>query len=280
MNYQTPEVEEGINHKKYDIDVSDLNLGNKGGSTKQQMNTNHILKNIKDTNIWVRYDQAPSPNGDGITIRGIGTLDIVAADLGISGKNIVREAENEIDDDEVLKKITEKADKLAEALQQEWGTTVEGTDVLGGSIEANNVGVDGNKIFVGFVDEAFTYEVKYVVEEFGFEDDDDVYDVLRTILYEAVKLKVRDRHRRPHAEYMGKLDLSGGEKWQIRAIELEQNSPLPRQTAKVVALKQELKTNIDIAHKLDIDDLTVGRHLDRAERIMEESEWMVENVEL
>ena len=282
MKYQTPEVEEGIDHKNYDINPHDLNFENEmGGSTKQQMNTTHQLKKIKDSDLWIRYNTAPSPkNKDGWSIDAIGTLDYEAVDLGISGNDIVSEATNEIGDDEVLKRVTEKSDELAESLQEEWKVSVEDSDIIGEPIESGTIGVNHKWVFTAYVLEAFVYEVKHVVQEHGFEDDDDVGAVLDTVLREAVKVRVEDRHSRPHAEYMAKLNLTDGEKWQIRAIEIEQNSPLPRQTAKVVALKGELKTNIDIGNKLGIDNSTVGRHLDRAERIMEESEWMVENVEL
>lgn len=277
----------GIDYNEYDIDPAELEFGpqDKRNSWKDSTNNrrNH-LKQLNDSDLWVCYRTwQTGPNEYSSAIKGIGKFSVEAVDLDTEfmADYIRNEAEaiaEYPEDEELGKELIENAEELATEVEEQWAAGV--GEIVSDSAYEGYLNIDGTYAWVGHVEEAYSHEVKWALSDCDIEDNDAGRgsEIVREALSDAVR-KHRDRYRNPHAEYIGRLSFEI-EPWQLRAIELQQNGGFPYKTSRVVALNEVESYKQDVAERLEVNPSTVTRHLDRANRIMEESRWNVRNVEL
>lgn len=273
----------------YDIDPSAFEFEHEPCSTRDNTNNySTTVGKIKGTDLWVSiFSSQTGPSEVSRHINGLGRLSTDGVDL--DPQTIINAIEDEadrlhVDDDdeeteEALNWLCENAAALANELIEEWQFGAE--EVVGDSLYEGHAGVDGTRAWAAHVDEAITFEageaLNSISRQTGHEEAESrvEHEILVTALYAGVE-ELRNRWLKPHLEYEVDLKFEA-EPWEFRAIELEQNSPLPRETARVAALKEEGFRNSVVAKVLDIHDSTVSRQLDRAKRMIDESEWLVEN---
>lgn len=109
---------------------------------------------------------------------------------------------------------------------------------------------------------------------------DDVKDTMTTVFGEQLMTVQEAYSRRPGAVAVGFSFTA--DVWTERAVELNVMGGVPWKAANVAALKERGSdmSNTDIADALDIDKSTVSRHVDTVTRVVDQAEWVSENMDL
>lgn len=285
MDVTPTEADGGVDESEYEIDLAELEFDVENRTRDSTNNVTYKLARIEDTDLWVSYSSSQTgPSEVATSIKGIGRLstsgveldtDVIADALREKAEDRQETGDDRTETDDKIQAVADHADELAEVLADEWAHGAE--IVVDEAIYDGMAAVSGRKAWSGHVEEALYYEVEDGLRTVGLEEDDHgiVADVAKQSLYAGVQ-ELRDRWLKPHLEYEVELEFEI-EPWELRAIELQQNSVLPEKTARVWALKESGKRNAEVADELGIDASTVTRQVSRAERMIEESEWTVEN---
>lgn len=283
-----PITDGGIDYDDYAIDVDDLEFDTKCSTRDSTNNITYTLARIDGTGLWVHYSTTQTgPREYTNHIKGVGELSLNAGEVDTEtiAETIRDEATRRARDDreewgetdEKLSTLAEAADEVADHLETGW--QYGSLELLGDAIYEGIAGIDNGRAWVSHVEEAFYYEAEGALDDAGLETDDHgmVEDVTRQGLVEAVRQK-RNSWLKPHLEYEVHLEFDTTP-WHLRALELEQNSVLPEKTARVVAMLEAGLTQSEVADELDVNPSTITRQRKRANRMIDEAKWTVENVE-
>lgn len=278
----------GVDYDDYEINIDDLEFDVKNSTKDSTNNIRYTLARVSGAKLWVHYSTTQTgPSEWTHHLKGIGTLSVEGVDLDTDTvvETIRDEADRRVRDDrdewgetdDQLSDLAEQADDVAEALEKDWQ---QGCEIITDDhIYDGVVGVGNGRVWSGHVEEAYYHEAENVMRDLGIEDDEHriVSDVVRQGLVEGVR-KLRNRWLKPHLEYEARLEFDV-EPWQLRAIELEQNSVLPERTSRVVAMLEAGIQRSAIADELGVNPSTITRQADRANRMIDEAKWTTENVE-
>jgi len=272
----------------YDVDPTkvEADIVNKWRDTNNG-NVLTVLKRVEHPDCWLLYQEfQTAPYEFETEIKGFGSFRIEAVDLDTDTiADYIREEAKQLGEAEstdaeitaLVDTLTKEADAMAEEAAEQWSRGVQ--EVLDDSAYNGVLGIDGTFVWVGHVEEAMHYEAKSTLPTLGIEDVSGLAcGILKEALYEAVD-KHRSRWKNPYAEYIGRLVFEPIP-WRLRAIELQQQGGFPEKTAQVLALKEQGEKNSDIATRLDVSDSNVTQHLSRANRIVSEANWTVDNVDV
>jgi DNA-binding CsgD family transcriptional regulator len=272
----------------YDIDPLGLDYDDErsNGWLDSTNNRRNHLNQLQESDIWVCYRTYKTGRSEyDSTLKGIGRLSFEGVSLDTEGmasgiRDSIEELGGKSDpheiEPEVAEELLESAEELAEEIASEWQRGCE--EVLMEAACNGHVNVSGKYCWTE-VTEPYIHDIDHALHKTEFDlRGTRAPAILQEVLAESVASR-RESWRDPHAEYMGYAQF-GLEPWELRSLELMQNGRIPKQTAKTLALHEHGKKNREIANELDVDPSTVTRHLNRAERIVKESQWTVEKVDL
>lgn len=267
-----------------DIDPTDIEHEIEHSDRNSTRGVTYHLARVPDTDVWLHYTTFRTEDGIGYSIRDIGYLTHKAPDL--STNQIASQIRDEVDeatvlDADIADDLRDSADEIADNLDDEYTNAV-------GMVMEYNVHVEGGvHVDAGVMSSSdtdpYTIEVRRAVPD-DLRDADDtgtVIDIVRRAYIDAVH-SARPSNAGDHHEYAAYIaldDVDSDDMWQLRAVELRQQSVLPRQTARVQALRETGMRQREIADTLDIDDSTVSRHVSRADDLIEQAQWTVDHVE-
>lgn len=266
----------------FDIDPTDIEFDIENSQHNNTRGATYHLSRIQDTRIWVHYTTYKTPDGLGYNIRDMGYLSYDVPDL--STDRMADQIQSELDDAPALDKdvataLRDRADEIADDLNDEWHDAVE--EVMSDVSHEGVLHVDSGVISASDI-EPYAYELQWAIPD-DIRDADDTgvaYGIVREAYQDAAK-SAKPNNAGAHDEYGAYIDLDDVDDdnaWQLRAVELEQHSVLPRQTARVQALREQGMQQREIADMLGIDKSTVSRHVSRADDHIKRAEWTVENV--
>lgn len=289
-----PIADGGVEYEAYDIDPTELDY--------DESLTNHTsdptnapayrLAQLDDADLWVAFSRSAANNPDGYvyTTYGIGRLSLSAPDLDTDAlADQLREHAQQYSGDEssetvaaVMDAITSNAERVAADLADEWARGAE--EIVSEAVNDGIAGIRGTRAWVGHVEDAFRVEAEWVLKdllsEHGLEESEHRFG--RTVLRNALSAVVCDRRSRLQRdmEYEARLKFEV-EPWELRALELEQNSVLKNklELAKVAALREVCDEQREIADRLDKHFTTVSRQLSQVDDWLDRSQWTVRNLD-